>query len=91
MENSQKQTLTIEEQLKLEREITAMLRAALVFPFDIDCGDNSCRFAKNKTGMRTNGGCRCASFFDNERKVQDLLRHILKQQQALAREKEMRK
>lgn len=24
-----------------------------------DCGDNSCRFAKNKTGMRTNGGCRC--------------------------------
>ncbi len=25
-----------------------------------DCGDNSCRFAKNKSGMRTNGGCRCA-------------------------------
>lgn len=29
MENSQKQTLTIEEQLKLEREISAMLREAL--------------------------------------------------------------
>lgn len=26
-----------------------------------DCGDNSCRFATNKTGMRTNGGCRCMS------------------------------
>jgi hypothetical protein len=26
----------------------------------IDCGDNSCRYATNKTGMRTNGGCRCA-------------------------------
>lgn len=24
-----------------------------------DCGDNSCRYAKNKGGMRTNGGCRC--------------------------------
>lgn len=26
---------------------------------ELDCGDNSCHFAKNKTGMRTNGGCRC--------------------------------
>lgn len=26
---------------------------------ELDCGDNSCSFAKNKTGMRTNGGCRC--------------------------------
>lgn len=26
---------------------------------ELDCGDNSCNFAKNKTGMRTNGGCRC--------------------------------
>ena len=25
-----------------------------------DCGDNSCRFARHKGGMRTNGGCRCA-------------------------------
>jgi len=24
-----------------------------------DCGDNSCLYAKNKGGMRTNGGCRC--------------------------------
>ena len=25
----------------------------------LDCGDNSCHFAKDKSGMRTNGGCRC--------------------------------
>lgn len=25
----------------------------------MDCGDNSCPFAKDKKGMRTNGGCRC--------------------------------
>jgi hypothetical protein len=28
--------------------------------FNLDCGDNSCRYVTNKTGMRTNGGCRCA-------------------------------
>jgi hypothetical protein len=26
-----------------------------------DCGDNSCKFARAKGGMRTNGGCRCAN------------------------------
>jgi hypothetical protein len=26
---------------------------------EIDCGDNSCQFATQKGGMRTNGGCRC--------------------------------
>ena len=25
----------------------------------LDCGDSGCYFAKNKGGMRTNGGCRC--------------------------------
>src|SRR5687767_12632029 len=25
----------------------------------LDCGDNSCWFAKSRGGMRTNGGCRC--------------------------------
>lgn len=25
----------------------------------LDCGDNSCYFATDKTGQRTNGGCRC--------------------------------
>ena len=27
--------------------------------YKVDCGDNSCRFAFKKEGMRTNGGCRC--------------------------------
>lgn len=26
---------------------------------ELDCGDNSCRYAKGKGGQRTNGGCRC--------------------------------
>lgn len=26
-----------------------------------DCGDNSCRFAVKRGGMRTNGGCRCTT------------------------------
>lgn len=26
---------------------------------ELDCWDNSCVFSQNKTGMRTNGGCRC--------------------------------
>lgn len=25
----------------------------------IDCGDSSCIFATSRSGMRTNGGCRC--------------------------------
>lgn len=33
----------------------------------LDCGDNSCSFAENKSGMRTNGGCRCAE--NNPRQV----------------------
>lgn len=28
---------------------------------ELDCGDMSCHFAKEKAGMRTNGGCRCFS------------------------------
>ena len=32
---------------------------------ELDCGDNSCRYApkENKGGMRTNGGCRCHEKF----------------------------
>lgn len=39
---------------------------------DFDCGDNSCRYAKDKGGMRTNGGCRCADLYP--RKVEFFLR-----------------
>ena len=28
-------------------------------PLDMDCGDSGCAFAKTRSGMRTNGGCRC--------------------------------
>lgn len=47
---------------------------------DWDCGDNSCYFAKNKTGMRTNGGCRCECFV----KPRDAIRTIRKQLHSLA-------
>jgi hypothetical protein len=30
-----------------------------------DCGDNSCDFATDKSGMRTNGGCRCGQTRSN--------------------------
>lgn len=33
-------------------------------PMALDCGDNSCEFAVNKGGMRTNGGCRCLQDLD---------------------------
>lgn len=29
----------------------------------LDCGDSSCYYAENKSGMRTNGGCRCHEKF----------------------------
>lgn len=25
----------------------------------LDCGDSGCRYASDRSGMRTNGGCRC--------------------------------
>lgn len=31
-----------------------------------DCGDSSCIFTKDRTGMRTNGGCRCYQNYSNE-------------------------
>lgn len=49
---------------------------------EIDCGDNSCRFASRKGGMRTNGGCRCtenAGFSRSSFKALDeMLREVLK-------------
>lgn len=40
-----------------------VLTEAATLNVDWDCGDNSCRFAKKKGGMRTNGGCRCLENF----------------------------
>ena len=35
----------------------------------LDCGDNSCEFAEVKTGMRTNGGCRCIKDLSFDRRM----------------------
>lgn len=32
----------------------------------LDCGDNSCYFASNRQGQRTNGGCRCLRYKEQE-------------------------
>jgi hypothetical protein len=55
-------------------------RRALVLLASLDCGDNSCLFAKAKTGMRTNGGCRCLGARtapDKFRIISDLARDAL--------------
>jgi hypothetical protein len=41
-----------------EQQLEEALRA-LTEALNLDCGDNSCRFARKRGGMRTNGGCRC--------------------------------
>ena len=41
------------------RDAIARLRELHASYLDRDCGDNSCVFARTRTGMRTNGGCRC--------------------------------
>lgn len=43
----------------MNAEERARLRDAAQRLQGLDCGDNSCRFAVKKGGMRTNGGCRC--------------------------------
>lgn len=51
--------------------------------FGLDCGDSSCRYAIRRGGMRTNGGCRCAS--NNPQEVQRfLLRNYYKAKEKIA-------
>jgi hypothetical protein len=45
----------------------------------LDCGDNSCLFAKDKGGMCTNGGCQC----DLVRAVEDLESYIIELQETI--------
>lgn len=41
---------------------------------DLDCGNHSCRFARNKSGMRTNGPCTCVQdLLDTNRALADRL------------------
>lgn len=44
---------------------------------ELDCGDNSCLFAKSKGGMRTNGGCRCLSNAGFSKSAHGALREML--------------
>lgn len=49
----------------------------------LDCGDNSCRYRVIQGGMRTNGGCRCAT--QNPQGVQRfLLRNYYKAKEKIA-------
>lgn len=54
-----------EKDLKEERKYLAItngrleLAKLILVSLNIDCGDNSCRFTLDRSGMRTNGGCRC--------------------------------
>ena len=41
--------------------MSEMIKELVLALSKLDCGDNSCLFAKNKKGVRTNGGCRCLS------------------------------
>lgn len=45
-------------------------------PLEMDCGDNSCLFAKTRGGMRTNGGCRCLENLGFHRGERESLRRM---------------
>jgi hypothetical protein len=58
---------------------------------ELDCMDNSCRYAKSKTGQRTNGGCRCLQGLSQEQRIKvhsfiaDLQRQIAEAKSELAK------
>lgn len=52
----------------------------------LDCGDNSCLFAKVRGGMRTNGGCRCLEPIENGKEGRELARNIRLRFQEVRRE-----
>ena len=41
-------------------------------PYNLDCHSHSCKYAVDKSGMRNNGRCRCAS--DRPQEVERFLR-----------------
>lgn len=43
----------------LKNELARLTTPRPSEPLELDCGDNSCLFAKTRGGMRTNGGCQC--------------------------------
>lgn len=46
------------------RQILCNIKPLIKALAKLDCGDNSCRFAQTKGGMRTNGGCVCLRDID---------------------------
>jgi hypothetical protein len=40
---------------------------------ELDCGDSNCHFAKKRTGMRTQRGCRCLGDYQAALKVRALI------------------
>lgn len=68
-----------------EKEIDALenLRIA-VQNLHLDCGDNSCCYARKKGGMRTNGGCRCFQAFHGveRRDIERVLRFAIQLERA---------
>lgn len=61
---------------QLERELS--LASEILKAIKLDCGDNSCFFTKSRTGMRTNGRCRCLQNMDSslQRNAERMLRTI---------------
>lgn len=57
-------------------ELLAETKAIVEAATPPDCGDNSCRFAIKKDGMRTNGGCRCYANVSTEARHYALRTHL---------------
>jgi hypothetical protein len=51
-----------EKDCAAQAEESRRMREALT----LDCGDHSCQFALKKSGQRTNGGCRCLRYKEQE-------------------------
>ena len=53
-----------------ENKIYQNIKPLLEVLSKLDCGDNSCRFAQNKGGMRTNGECVCLRDIDKSVRIE---------------------
>lgn len=66
--------IALAEELSLANLILKSLR--------IDCEDSSCRYSLDRSGQRTNGGCRCLADvvpYDKKRAAETYLRALRKQ------------
>lgn len=65
-------------------ELTDFQLKGTPYEYELDCGDNSCEFAEQKDGMRTNAGCRC--FRDNPEAVSRLASTLMQRRRRLFEE-----